>query len=243
MIGVLKGYIKYFFQRKDRAQRFARFFTNTGLALGRIKDRGVFIATILDVGASDGRWSAAALKFWPGARCHLIEANPAHEAGLQTACTRPNFSYTLAAAGETIGTARFKASQDTDGGTLAAGVLTDAEYYIEVSLTTVDREVEKNKLSGPFLIKLDTHGYEVPILKGAEKALEKTNLVVIETYLFDIAQESLKFHEICSLMEGLGFRAIDLAEPLWRPHDQALWQIDLFFIRRERPEFSYNRYR
>ena len=43
-------------------------------ALSRIRGRDLTVQTIIDVGASDGRWSIMAKKHWPWARCHLIEA-------------------------------------------------------------------------------------------------------------------------------------------------------------------------
>jgi hypothetical protein len=63
MLNFIKSKIKDTLQSGKRPQKFARFFTNTGLALDRIKGRGVNVSTILDVGASDGRWSADALRF------------------------------------------------------------------------------------------------------------------------------------------------------------------------------------
>jgi hypothetical protein len=40
-------------------------------------------------------------------------------------------------------------------------------------VTTVDIEVAQRALLGPYLIKLDAHGFEVPILIGAQEALKK----------------------------------------------------------------------
>ena len=91
-------------------------------------------------------------------------------------------------------------------------------------------------------MKLDTHGFEVPILNGARQVLAGANLVVIETYNFRLETDSLKFWEMCRFMDELGFGVIDISEPLWRPKDDAFWQIDLLFIPKTRPEFSYNRY-
>src|ERR1700730_15699226 len=51
-------------------------------------------------------------------------------------------------------------------------------------------------LPGPYLIKLDTHGYEVPILCGATETLRNTNLLVIETYNFRLIESCLLFDEI-----------------------------------------------
>ena len=48
-------------------------------------------------------------------------------------------------------------------------------------------------LPGPHLIKLDTHGYEVPILCGATETLRNTNLLVIETYNFRLIEAACFF--------------------------------------------------
>jgi hypothetical protein len=43
-------------------------------------------------------------------------------------------------------------------------------------------------------------------------------------------------------MAQRGFRCIDLVDPMHRPHDDSLWQMDLVFARKDRPEFSYRGY-
>jgi hypothetical protein len=48
---------------------------------------------------------------------------------------------------------------------------------------------------------------------------------------------------MCAYLGGLGFRCIDLVDPMYRPHDDALWQMDLVFLRQTRPEFTYTEYR
>ena len=60
-------------------------------------------------------------------------------------------------------------------------------------------------LPGPYLIKLDTHGYEVPILCGATETLRNTNLLVIETYNFRLIGNNLLFHEIIAYMRERRF--------------------------------------
>jgi hypothetical protein len=51
------------------------------------------------------------------------------------------------------------------------------------------------------------------------------------------------FHEIIAYMRERGFGVIDMSEPHWRVLDFAFWQIDLFFVRLDRPEFLVNTYR
>ena len=107
-------------------------------------------------------------------------------------------------------------------------------------MTTIDNQVKEKKLQGPFLVKLDTHGFERQILQGAAETLQNTSLLIVEAYNFVKSADQMRFHELCAYMESKNFRCIDLVEPFFRPHDNALWQMDLFFIRSDHPSFSSN---
>jgi len=109
-------------------------------------------------------------------------------------------------------------------------------------MVTVDEEVSRRNLSPPYLLKLDTHGFELPILDGAKNTLASASLVVIETYNFKLTADSLKFYEMCTFMESKGFSCIDLVQPMHRPADHAFWQMDLVFIPSEDAVFSSNSY-
>jgi FkbM family methyltransferase len=50
----------------------------------------------------------------------------------------------------------------------------------KVSTTTLDLYVEQNNLMLPNIIKIDTQGSELDILKGATKCLENADLVILE---------------------------------------------------------------
>jgi hypothetical protein len=152
----------------------------------------------------------------------------------------PKAQYVLAAAGDTCGEIYF---DDSDLFTGFASKIRSEGARKVVRETTIDHEIGAYSLPGPYLIKLDTHGYEVPILCGATETLRNTNLLVIETYNFRIIESSLLFHEIIAYMRERGFGVIDMSEPHWRVLDFAFWQIDLFFVRLDRPEFLANTYR
>ncbi|MGA7749556.1 MAG: FkbM family methyltransferase, partial [Gallionella sp.] len=208
----------------------------------RIATRGIAINTVLDVGASNGSWSLAARKCWPGAHYHLIEADALHKPALKAVCSStPGFSYVLAAASDEAGTVFFDSS-GVFAGLAMKGESESRPGARTVPAVTLDGEVKSRQLAGPYLVKLDTHGFEVPILNGAKDVLINANLVVIETYNFQLEKDSLKFWQLCRFMDDLGFGVIDISEPLWRLKDDAFWQIDLLFIPKTRPEFSYNRY-
>src|SRR5437899_2131130 len=156
---------------------------NFEAALQRLAKREIVIQTVIDVGASDGAWSRQVLKVFPKVRVLCIEAQQAHEPALREFMAgNSRAGYVLAAAGPRIGQISF------DDTALFGG--SAAEYAPEgkvtqVAMTTIDHEIAKRSLPGPYLIKLDTHGFELEILDGAKQALEQTNAVVIEVYNFD----------------------------------------------------------
>jgi FkbM family methyltransferase len=210
-------------------------------AFRALKARGPAFNTVVDIGASTGIWSEALMRHFPSCGYLLIEAQPVHEAALRGFCSRhPNAQFVLAAAGDRKGYIFFDAADPFSG--QASHERTEAAD-IELPVTTVDSEVRARKLNGPFLLKFDTHGFELPILKGAVDTLAKTDVIIMECYNFRIAPECLTFDEMCRHLADLGFRCIDLVDPLYRPYDDAFWQMDLVFVRQTRPEFSYRQYR
>ena len=211
-------------------------------ALSRLSVRSVPIKTVIDIGASDGRWSKTLQSFYPDAFYFLVEAQETHKSKLQAYKEhQDNVDYLLAAAGDYTGEIYFDARNPSGG--LASHELIEHERVVKVPVTTVDIEVSERNLKAPYLLKLDTHGFEVPIFRGAEETLKNTSLIVVETYNFTVAERSLRFYEICVFLESKGFRPIDLASPAFRPRDKAFWQVDLFFVRCSREEFQSNAYK
>ena len=163
-------------------------------ALKAIAGRKHIVNTVIDVGASNGQWSSLLMDYYPRCNYLLIEAQPVHEKDLRQFCdTHKNADFVLAAAGEKEGRINFN-TNDPFGG--QASLTPYSTNNITVPVTTIDSVIASRRLKGPYLIKLDTHGYEVPIFKGAETVLAETEVIIIECYNFRIAPECLLFHEI-----------------------------------------------
>lgn len=209
-------------------------------ALDRAARRAPEVRTIIDVGASNGMWTRKALARWPGARALLIEGNAVHADALRgLSAADPRVTTLLAVASAQKGTVYFDAHDPWGGSASAAPRAGD----LEAPATTIDAAVEELGLPGPYLVKLDTHGHEGPILAGAQRTLAETSLAVIEAYNFQLSSECMLFHELCAFMAARGLRVIDLADPLLRPTDEALWQLDLVFVRDRHPSFESRSYR
>jgi FkbM family methyltransferase len=218
---------------------------STDRALWRLAGRGLDINTVIDVGASNGQWSAVCEKHFPACHYLLVEAHEPHLEALEAYCSaRLKAQYLLAVAGDECGEVGFYFDdRDLFAGTASKTQILGMGGHKVIRQVRIDDEIGRRALPGPYMIKLDTHGYEVPILLGAKETLRKSNLVIIETYNFRIRQGILLFHEMVAYMRELGFGVIDMSEPLWREFDRAFWQIDLFFVPLDRPEFRFNSFR
>lgn len=210
-------------------------------AIQRLAAHRIPVRTIIDIGAASGSWSALALQSFPQAAYLAIEPLQERQAALSAMRRQHgNFDYALCVAGETDGgEAMLTVADDLDSSTVDAP---DGSSR-RVPVRTLDALAREKGLSGPFLLKFDTHGYEIPILNGARETLAQTSVIIMETYNFKITEHALRFPEMCAQLEHLGFRCYDLAGPMLRLHDQAFWQVDLFFARNDSVIFTYSGYK
>ena len=210
-------------------------------ALRRAGARLPRVGTVIDVGAAAGRWTQRARPHFPDARFLLIEPlreRVAELEALRTADSRIDF--VSAVAGREPGETTFNVTDDLDGSGVADS---PGEASRTVKVTTIDGEVTRRQLPGPYFIKLDTHGYEVPILEGAMGVLCHTSLLMIEAYNFQLTDGCLRFPQLCTWLEKpFGFLPCDAVEPIRRPGDLVLWQMDIVFARMDAPFFSRKTY-
>lgn len=218
--------------RRDRA------FEMDGL-LARAAGRGIEIRTWIDVGASDGSWSMRAQRHFPRAQFLLFEPLEERQAQLAALRRRKGFEIVAAAAGAEAGTLPFSIDPQLDGSGVAAP---GSPTVRTVPVETIDGVVARRGLQGPYGVKLDTHGHELPVLEGAARVLTSTEWLVIEAYNFALVPGCLRFHELCAWLELRGFRCCDLADPMRRPSDGVLWQMDLAFARATNPIFRVHTY-
>lgn len=194
-----------------------------------LKSNDFNVTTVLDVGASDGRWSRDCMKHYTDSNYVLFEPQSCHSDALDS--MEKEFGARIAVVKKAVGKEAGKIYFDiTDpfGGALANSKKANT---VEVSLTSIDISIKELGLKGPFLLKLDTHGFEIPILEGAAQALNECEVLIIEAYNFNIEPESVLFWQLCAYLDGKGFRPIDMVDTMYREYDNSFWQMDLVFIR------------
>lgn len=209
-------------------------------ALRRLENHNLQIASLIDVGAARGLWSKVFARHFPDRHHLLVEANQVHLPDLNKVCQEnKNWQFALTAVGGTTGQGYFDGSDP-----LVGQLSTEAwnEKYLPCPVVTLDDLLAKQPVPGPYMIKLDTHGVEVPILSGATKTLKQTNVLVIEAYNMTFGGVAIPFWELCRYMLDLGFRPLDVFDLLYREVDSAFWQFDLLFVRSDLPLFQDSRF-
>jgi FkbM family methyltransferase len=94
----------------------------------------------------------------------------------------------------------------------------------------------------PDLLKIDTQGYEMEILKGAEQSLPGMRVILAEVNFLDIHQGVAVAHEVIGWLGGRGWVPYDICSLIRRPLDRALWQADMLFVKKDDPLRSDKRW-
>jgi FkbM family methyltransferase len=98
----------------------------------------------------------------------------------------------------------------------------------EVESVTLDRIREMHAQANKFLVKIDVDGAEIIVLQGAREILASDSIFIIEA---SVAESFPRFQRLMDFMGREGYQVFDIVDPLYRPSDTHLWQVDLVFAR------------
>jgi FkbM family methyltransferase len=213
-------------------------------SLKRLAGGGFAPQLVFDVGAFRGDFASSALAIWPTAKIACFEPLPHGRAQIETLRRRlPNIAIhaTLLGASEVESVPMHVA--DTSSSLLRD--LHNDSYPVQCfPQTTVDAAV-RGLYGGraPGLLKLDVQGYELEVLKGSEQALAwGVRAILTEINLLDLHEGVPLLDHLVGWLAARGFVAYDICGLTRRPFDQALWQADFIFLRRDDPLRADKRY-
>jgi len=89
--------------------------------------------------------------------------------------------------------------------------LKNSNQEIKVKLHKLDTFTGYWAMDNIDILKLDTQGSEAKILKGAEKTLEKTSVVLTELNFYDLYTKKLSFFDIEQFLKPAGFELYDIS--------------------------------
>lgn len=117
-------------------------------------------------------------------------------------------------------------------GEFAQGDWTKTIGNVEVPVRTIDDFCIEKRIHSIDLVKIDTQGFEIPILEGASTMIssEKTKLIAIEVLFVELYTKQGYFHEVYEILRNRGFKLVGFYNRFYKtqnPHF-LLWCDALF---------------
>lgn len=222
-------------ERLKRKIKLACGAPDTEACMAAMKQRGFNPRVAIDVGAYSGEWTLSFRHLFPKARVLMVEPQPAQRERLQALAhvhSGVEFAPVLlgpaAATGVTFYQAETGSSVLRDPGNAVA-------EPAALEMTTLDAVARGTPFERADFLKLDVQGYELEVLKGAEEVLRSVEAVMMEVNLIGVYEGAPLAHEAVAYMAARGFRVYDVCTFFRRPYDNALWQMDMIFVRAMSP--------
>jgi len=215
---------------------------DTDACLSAMKRRGFHPKIAIDVGAYSGEWTVSLLHLFPQAQVLMVEPQAAKQNHLEK-LTRLHAGVELAPVLLGPTAARGVAFYQAETG---SSVLRDrgncAALPAPMEMTTLDAVTGGSDFARADFLKLDVQGYELEVLKGAERVLGRVEVVMMEVNLIAVYEGAPLAHEVVAYMAARGFRVYDVCTFFRRPYDNALWQMDMIFVRAASPLMASTRW-
>jgi FkbM family methyltransferase len=197
----------------------------------RLKKSGFSPSVWMDVGAFRGETADLFRQTWPEASGVCFEGQASALLQLKNKFQSDPL---VAVIGKLVGSEPKKEvslyGKDTYASVLEEVVNPKSEN-LQVEMTTLDQETQDRPLkSGENFIKIDTQGYELEILKGAERSLRTCGALILELNFIDIYKAAPMADEVIGWLKSRGFTIYDIAGLIRRARDRALWQADVVFV-------------
>ncbi|MCW8139220.1 MAG: FkbM family methyltransferase [Planctomycetota bacterium] len=202
-----------------------------GWSLEQLARFGFRPGLIVDVGAYVGDWSRLARRCFPDAAIVMVEAQPDKADALARACAEVgNATAVRALVGpEARPQVEFFAMET--GSSVLSERTDHPREVIRVDMTTLDAATA-DAPPGPALLKLDTQGYELEVLRGATRLLERVEVLQTELSVLDFNEGAPALHEVIAFLAARDLVLFDLADITRKRSDGALLQLDALFVRR-----------
>lgn len=173
--------------------------------------------TVIDVGAHQGQFAMYASRRFPNARFHCLEPQPGPAERLERFLVETGRGRVIrAAADESPGHAHMFISNRSDSSSLLE-FGEQSEIWPEtqpIGSTVVETglldELIPEVLDGPILLKLDTQGAELRVLRGATRILAQASSVLIEVSFRRLYVGQPLAAELFQHLHAAGFQPMDL---------------------------------
>ena len=200
-------------------------------SLENLKRKNFYPASVLDIGAYEGFWTLDFLEVFPKAKVLMVEAQANKKTFLEAIKQKnKNVDYAVTLLSSSDGETKLFSQNETASHVVSSEV--PGEQYEQIKTQTLDVLLEKMNFPFPEFLKLDVQGHEMEVLKGAEKSLAHATICLLEISLLNLGDDGPLLAEMVTFMDEKGYQAYDISQFIRRPFDKALYQVDMFFIKK-----------
>lgn len=195
--------------------------------------------TVLDVGAHEGESAEQFHRLFPTAIVHSFEPIPACLEVLKHSFGRhPNQVIHPFALGENETSQSIHVSAYSASSSLLPMAAHKQAYpfsaeanEVSIEVKTLDGVSMSQDWRTPILLKIDTQGYEMQVLRGGVSTLGLAKLVIIETSFVELYANQPLFAEVYHHLTAHGFRYVGSWDQFFDPRNGRPLQQDALFLR------------
>lgn len=177
---------------------------------------------VVDVGANVGQTIDLVRRTFAKPMIFSFEPNPELWPALRDKYERVGVTVESLALGNSEGNIAFYVSENSELGSVLAPNRGDENPFrkieirerVNVSVTSFDTWIDCKKLGRIDLLKVDTQGFDLEVLHGASKTLDRRALeiVLVEVNFIKIYESQCSFSEIQQFMKEKGYGLLTLYE-------------------------------
>lgn len=189
---------------------------------------------VVDIGAHQGGWTRTSMRYFPSARYTLFE--PQRELlESQADLDVPNVTRVYVGVGPVSGTQSLTAHERADSYSFAwseeeAGSL--GREQVDMDVVALDDYLGgQEDIPPPDIVKIDAEGWDLEVLKGAEKSIAAAEVVLIEAGVMNKRFRNTA-HKVIDAMAAKDFVLFDVTDLNRTARDGALWNVELAFVRK-----------
>ncbi|MDM7980535.1 MAG: FkbM family methyltransferase [Rhizobium sp.] len=185
--------------------------------------------TVVDVGVGNGTSSLYSSN--PHADLYLIEAVPDTKGTVRKIASQLNAKFFNVAAGASSGEIEFFVHDDTTGSSMyrqLEGANLDGAV-VKVPVKPLD-DLLPESINRPCVLKVDTQGAEIEVIKGASRLLKDVDIAILEVSLHQFRAGTPEIGAVIAAMAERGFVIYEILEGHYRSLDNALAQLDVVFV-------------
>ena len=208
--------------------------TNLIVVMNSLKNRGFYPNNIFDIGCFQGLWSKQILGIFSKSNFFLFDADSQNEKSLKKLKNNhSNLHYKIKLLSDDIKEYKFFKMQS--GSSIFEEQTDHPRDIVYINSSTLSLEInDEIQKSQNNLIKIDSQGSEIKILKGLGQFINLFEVIILEVSLHQYNKDAPLFNEMNEFMISKDFRLYDIFDLKRLGNNKSfLVQFDCVFIRKD----------